>query len=230
MNYDVSYQDAIMDSLRALYTKVASFLPNLLVAVIVLLLGWIVGSFLSTVVRKVLEAIRIDTFANQLGLNQLSERMDRKLSLSAFGAWLVKWFFFLGSIMAAANIFGLSEVTTFFNDQVLTYAGNVIIAMVILLLGILASEFFSGIVSSSVRASGLHASSALGSITRWAILIFSIIAALSQLQIATAFLQDLFRAVVAMLAIAGGIAFGMGGRDHAKKILDEVESNLTKRE
>lgn len=229
MEYNLSYQDAIMDSLRSLYTKVASFLPNLLVAVIVLLLGWIIGSFLSTVVKKVLETIRIDTFANQLGLNQLSERMDRKLSLSAFGAWLVKWFFFLGSIMAAANIFGLSEVTNFFNDQVLTYAGNVIIAMVILLLGILASDFFSGVVSSSVRASGLHASSALGSITRWAILIFSIIAALSQLQIATAFLQDLFRAIVAMVAIAGGIAFGMGGKDHAKKILDEVENNLTKK-
>ncbi len=229
MEYNVSYQDAIMDSLRALYMKVAASLPSLLVAIVVLLLGWIAGTFLSTVVKKVLEAIRIDTFANQLGLSQLSDKMDRKLSLSAFGAWLIKWFFFLGSIMAAANILGLPEVTNFFNNQVLTYAGNVVIAMVILLLGILASDFFSGIVTSSVRASGLHSSTALGSITRWAILIFTAIAALSQLQIATAFLQDLFRAIVAMIAIAGGIAFGMGGRDHAKKILDEVETNLTKK-
>ncbi len=207
----------------------ASFLPNLLAALIVLILGWIIGSFLSKIVYKALEAIKIDTFANQLGLHTLSERMGRRLSLAGFGAWLVKWFFFLGSIMAAANIFGLQEVTDFFNNQVLTYAGNVIIAMVILLLGILAANFFADLVSSSVKASGLYASNALGSITRWSILIFSVIAALSQMQIASAFLQDLFRAIVAMLAIAGGIAFGLGGRDHAKKVLDDIESNLTRK-
>jgi hypothetical protein len=69
---------------------------------------------------------------------------------------------------------------------------------------------------------------ALGWLTQWAIIIFAVIAALSQLQLATAFLQDLFRAIVAMLAIAGGLAFGLGGKDHARKILDEIENGLIK--
>jgi len=63
-------------------------------------------------------------------------------------------------------------------------------------------------------------------LTKWLILIFTVIAALSQLQIATSFLQDLFRAVVAMFAIAGGLAFGLGGKDHAKKWLDAIEDSL----
>ena len=91
------------------------------------------------------------------------------------------------------------------------YAGCVIAAMAILLLGILAANFFEGIVVATVKASGLHNGESLGTITKWAILAFTIIAALSQLQIATAFLQDLFRAIVAMLAIAGGIACCIGG-------------------
>jgi hypothetical protein len=95
-----------------------------------------------------------------------------------------------------------------------------------LLIGILAAKFFGDIVSSTVKASGLHTGDSLGTITRWAIVTFSIIASLAQLQIATAFLQDLFRAVVAMLAIAGGLAFGLGGKEHAKKILDSIESDL----
>ncbi len=66
--------------------------------------------------------------------------------------------------------------------------------------------------------------------TKWAILIFTVIAVLSQLQIATAFIQDLFRAVIAMLAIAGGIAFGLGGKDHANKVLDHIEGELVKRD
>ncbi len=226
----MTYQTTIVSSMQELYSKVISWLPNLVAAIIVLILGWVVGSFLGRLVEKVLTAIKIDHLANQLGMGQLSERTGRKLSLSVFGGWLVKWFFFLGSIMATANILNLVEVTDFFNNQVLTYAGNVIIAVAILFLGILAANFFSGIVSSSVKASGMHSSaSALSALARWAIVIFTIIASLAQLQVATEFLQDLFRAVVAMLAIAGGIAFGLGGRDHAKKVLDEIEGNFTRK-
>jgi len=225
-----NYVSTVSSSLQALGTKVGGWLPNLIVAIIVLILGWVIGIFLGNIVQKVLDAIKIDSFANQLGMKNLSERVGRKLSLASLGGWLVKWFFFLGSIMATANILNLTQVTEFFNNQVLTYAGNVIIAVAILFLGILAADFFAGIITSSVKASGMHASAeALGSIAKWAILIFSIIAALSQMQIASDFLQDLFRAVVAMFAIAGGLAFGLGGRDHAKKVLDEIEGKVTKK-
>ena len=225
MDYS-TYQVMVVDSLRQLYAKIITFLPNLIVAIIVLIVGWVIAVFLSKLVGKLLDMIKIDQLANQLGLSKLSDRVGRRLSLAALGAWIVKWFFFLGTFIAATNILGLSQVADFFNGQVLPYAGNVVVAMAILLLGILAANFFAGLVAAAVNASGLHKGSALGAMTRWAIIIFTIIAALSQLQVATAFLQDLFRAVVAMLAIAGGLAFGLGGKDHAAKVLDKIEQNL----
>lgn len=226
----MTYQSTVLTSLSDLYDRVIWVVPNILAAIIVLILGWLLGSLLSGFVKKILDAIKIDHLANSLGLSNLSDRVGKKLSLAAFGGWIIKWFFFLGSFIAAADILGLNDVSVFLYDRVLAYAAQVIIAMAILLLGILAANFFSGLVGSSVKASGLSASShALAAIAKWAIVIFSVIAALSQLQIATDFLQDLFRAIVAMLAIAGGIAFGLGGRDHAKKVLDEVEGNLTKK-
>jgi hypothetical protein len=221
-----TYQAKAVDSLSELYDRTQAVLPDLIAAVIVLILGWVLATFLSKVVTKLLEMIQIDHLANQLGLKKLSERVDRRLSFAAFGGWLVKWFFFLGSFIAAADILGLAGVSTFLYNDVLSYAGNVIIAMAILLLGILAANFFSNIVTAAVKASGWYKGEALSAITRWAIVIFSVLAALSQLQIATAFLQDLFRAIVAMLAIAGGLAFGLGGKEHAKKVLDHVEQNL----
>ncbi|HVY68041.1 MAG TPA: hypothetical protein VHA30_04080, partial [Patescibacteria group bacterium] len=136
------------------------------------------------------------------------------------------WFFFLGSFIAAADILGLEAVSTFLYQDVLGYAGHVIVAMAVMLLGILAANFFSGLVTATVNASGLHKGEMLGAIAKWAIVAFTVIAALSQLQIATDFLQDLFRAIIAMLAIAGGLAFGLGGRDHAKKVLDALEDSL----
>jgi hypothetical protein len=225
MDY-TTYQGVVIQALGDLYSKTLTYLPNLVVAFIVVVIGWLLAIFLSNVVKKILEIIKIDQLANQLGLKTLSEKVDRKLSVAALGAWLVKWFFFLGSFIAAADILGLQQVSTFLYQDVLNYAGYVIAAMAILLLGILAANFFESLVVATVKASGLHNGQSLGAITKWAILVFTAIAALSQLQIATAFLQDLFRAIVAMLAIAGGLAFGLGGRDHAKKVLDGIESHL----
>jgi Conserved TM helix len=225
MDY-ATYQATVVQALADLYAKTLTYLPNLIVAIIVVIIGWLLAIFLSKLVYKILEVIKIDQLANQLGLRNLSEKVDHKLSLAALGAWIVKWFFFLASFIAAADILGLQEVSTFLYQDVLGYAGHVVVAMAILLLGILAANFFAGIVVATVKASGLHKGESLGVITKWAILIFTAIAALSQLQIATAFLQDLFRAIVAMLAIAGGLAFGLGGRDHAKKILDGIENGL----
>src|SRR3989344_3995744 len=223
-----SYQLTIVGSLQDLYDKVIAYLPNLVAAIIVLIIGWLLAMFLSKLVQKLLEMLKIDQLANQLGMDSLGEKMNKRLSLATFGGWLIKWFFFLGSFIAAADILGLSGVSSFLYQDVLAYAGHVVVAMAILLLGILAANFFGEIVSSAVRASGLHKAEALGSLTKWSIVVFAVIATLSQLQIATAFLQDLFTAVVAMLAIAGGIAFGLGGKEHASKVLDNIEDGLNK--
>ncbi len=229
MPYFEDYSTTVVDSLHTLYDRIILYLPNVIIALIVVILGWALGSFLGNLIHRLLVMVGVDSAANQLGLGRLSARSGRSLSIARLGQWLIKWFFFLASFIAAADILGLDQVTAFFYNDVLAYAGHVIVAMAIMLLGLLAANFFSGIVEGTVNASGVASSKALASLTRWAIVVFTVIAVLSELQIASSFLGDLFRAVVAMLAIAGGLAFGLGGRDHAKKILDRVEEGLTRR-
>jgi hypothetical protein len=224
-----TYQSVALSALENLYTKFLSWAPTLLAALVVLLLGWILAIFLSKLVAKILEAVKIDSLANQLGMETVAERAGRKLSLSGFGAWLVKWFFFLSSFVAAAEILGLSQVSTFLYEDVLGYAGDVVVAAAIFLLGLLAAKFFAGVVESVVKASQLHSAGALVAVTRWSIIVFTVIAVLSQLGIATEFLHDLFRAIIAMLAIAGGLAFGLGGQSTAKRWLENLEEDLTRK-
>lgn len=227
MNYYNDYPYVVQDSVYSLYDRVIQFLPNALAAIIVLLLGWIVGIFLGNLLKRALMAVGIDGLGDQLGLKRLSERSGREIRISHLVQWIVKWFFILASIIAAADILGFNNVTNFFYSDVLGYASHVIIAMAIILLGMLAANFLGDIVQGTVKAGGFKTANMLGSLARWAIMIFAIIAALSELQIAETFLQDLFRAVVAMLAVAGGLAFGLGGKDHAKKVLDHVEAGIT---
>ncbi len=219
--------EIIAVSLQGLYDRIASFIPVLVVAIIVLILGWLVGIGLGNLVQKLLEAVKVDNLANSLGLDKLSARTGKKLSISMFGNWLVKWFFIIATFVAAADILGLSQVSTFLYEQVIPYFGNVIVAVAILLIGMVAANFLQGVVRHSLHAGGLHTSDTLALITKWSVLVFAFLAMLAELGVASLFVQDLFRAFVAMVAIAGGLAFGLGGRDHAKKILDEVEKDVT---
>src|SRR3989344_2491796 len=221
--------EVVATSLQGLYDKIAGFVPVLVVALVVLILGWIVGIGLGNLVQKVLEALKVDALANNLGLDKLSARTVRKLSVSGFGNWLVKWFFIIATFVAAADFFGLSDGSTFLSGQVIPYFGNVIVAVAILLIGMVGANFLEGVVRHALSAGGLHTSDSLGLITKWAILVFAFLAALNQLGVASGFVHDLFRAVVAMLAIAGGLAFGLGGRDHAKHVLDSIEKDLSKK-
>jgi hypothetical protein len=227
-NYN-NYQDAVTRSFSNLSERVIAYLPNILAAAVILLAGWIIGSFIGGLLRRGLQAIGIDNIGSQVGLKTLSERSGHNISIPKIVEWIVKWFFIIASIIAAADILGMNDITNFFYQDVLGYAGHVIVAMVILLLGMIAANFLGDVVESTVKAGGFAAAPMLGSLTKWAIIIFALLAALTELQIARTFLQDFFRALVAMFAIAGGLAFGLGGRDHARKVLDYVEQGITKR-
>ena len=93
-----TYQAVVIQALGDLYSKTISYLPNLIAAIIVVIIGWLLAIFLSKLVYKVLEAIKIDHLANQLGLKNLSEKVDQKLSLAALGAWLVKCCFLFWAV------------------------------------------------------------------------------------------------------------------------------------
>ena len=221
--------EVVAGRLQLLYDRIINLIPSLVVAIIILILGWLIGSVLGGLVEKILDAIKIDSLANSLGLDKLSERTGKKLSISRFGHWLVKWFFIVASFLMAADILKLEQVASFLLDRVIPYFGHVIVAVAILLIGTVAANFLQGVVRHTLAAGGLHTSDTLALVTRWSILIFAILAAISELQVASDFVQDLFRAIIAMLAIAGGIAFGLGGQHHAKKVLDVIEDDVTKK-
>lgn len=227
-NYN-DYSNVVQTSFTNLYDQVVIYLPSIIGALIILIIGWVLGLFLSNMIAKGLRSIGVDKLGDQIGLRKLADRSGHDVRISVIVQWVIKWFFILTSIIAAADILGLETVSNFFYNDVLGYAGHVVIAMAILLLSFLAANFLSNVVEGTVRAGGFESARVLGSITKWAIIIFAIIAALSELQIAQSFLNDLFRAIVAMLAIAGGLAFGLGGKDHARKVLDYIEKGIEKR-
>ncbi len=225
MNYSNSYSTVVADSLRDLYVRMINFLPSFLVAVIVLIVGWVLAVFVAKLVKQVLHSIKIDELGDKLGLDQVSARTGMKMSIASTISWLIKWFLLIAIFLAAADILGLEDISKFLNS-VLLYIPNVVAGAAILLVGSLVARFLSRLVRHSVQAAGLASADLLASVVQWSVMVFTILATLDQLKVAEAFVQTLFTGIIAMVAIAGGLAFGLGGRDHASKVLDKVERDI----
>lgn len=218
--------DILQGSVLGVWQSVILALPNILGAIIIFLLGLIIAVVLRRVVIKAVVLLHIDDLAAKFELKQILGRVGIRLNVGEFLGWIVKWFFIIVALVAATDILGWEQVTDYLK-QVVLYIPNVIIAVIILLAGILLANFVRNIVKSAVEAAKLTSADFLSGIAKWAILVFSFMAALVQLQIAPDLIRVLFTGLVAMLALAGGLAFGLGGKDHASRFLERLRNDIS---
>lgn len=212
--------------LLELWNTIIAYLPNVLGAIVVFLIGVIVAMILRRVVVRVVALLRVDELARKLELTRQFERVGLRLHIGELLGWIVKWFFVIIGLIAATDILGWDQVTDYL-QQVVLFVPNVIIAVIILLAGILLGNFVQNVVKSAVEAAQLASADFLSGIAKWSILIFSFMAALVQLQIAPELIRVLFTGLVAMLALSGGLAFGLGGKEHAHQFLNRLKKDIS---
>ena len=156
-------------------------------------------------------------------------RAGMKLSVGGFLGGLVRWFIVAVFLMTSLEIVGLTQVNDFLRNVVIAYLPQVIIASIILIIATVISDAMKRVVEGSAKAAGVRSANLLGTITRYAIWIFAFIIALSELGIAGSFMQILFTGIIAMLAIAGGLAFGLGGKEAAARAIEKVQHETSNR-
>ena len=174
---------------------------------------------------KIVKAIKVDAILESAGARGLLEKAGFNLNTGAFLGGLVKWFIIIVFLVAALDILKLEAVNTFLTNVVLGYIPQVIVATLILVVAAVLADLTQKVLTGGARALDSKSAGFVGGVARWAIWVVAILAALNQLGIAGQMMQTLFTGLVAMLAIAGGLAFGLGGVKHA----DELIANLRKR-
>lgn len=223
-----TWGEAITTSLFGAWKAFADFLPALIGALIIFVAGWIVAIALGKAVERLIKTMKIDHALRKIGWDRWLGEMGISASISALFGGLVKWFLILVFLMAAADVLQLRQVTQFL-DSVLLYLPNVVVAVIILAVVVLVGNFVYRVVKGSTRAAGVMSATMLAAISKWAIIIFGILAALLQLGIAPSLVNTILIGIVAMLALAGGLAFGLGGRDEAALILKKIREEITER-
>ncbi len=192
-----------------------SYIPQLIGAIIILIVGYIVAKVLQAVVGRVLRGIGFDRWMERGGVKQFFDRAQTDHTPATIIGLLVFWFIFIIAITMAADAVGIQQISGFLN-QLLAFIPSVLAAVLILFLAALLANFLSGIVRGAI-GSGL-----LASVVYYAVIIYAVFAALTQLGIAVEITAPTFLILLGAVALALAIAFGLGGREVAQEIIERA--------
>ncbi len=229
MMFIENWGDVFTRSLQSVWYGVVNFLPNLVIALIIFAIGWVLAILIEKLVENIFRALKIDSALKGAGLEEVVKRAGHNLNSGMFVGALVKWFVVVVFLMASFDVLGLSQVNSFLRD-VVNYLPTVIVAVLILMVAVVVANAMQRVVVASARAGHVKSAELLGRITKWAIWIFALLTALFNLGVAPALIQTVVMAVFAGGALAIGLAFGLGGKDTAQRILERTAHNVLEKE
>ncbi|GCE25629.1 hypothetical protein KDA_11130 [Dictyobacter alpinus] len=217
---------AIYASLANALSLFFGFIPKLVGFLVILLIGWIVAAALDKAVTLLLRRVGFDRLGDRIGMSRFTQQANIRMDPASLLGKIVFWFVFLIFLVPACNALELNSVSSLVT-QIISYIPNVFVAVIVLLLGMLLSNVVADLVRGTTASARMANPNFLANIARYAILGFTALVALEQLQIAPALITTLFTAIVGAIALACGLAFGLGGRESAQRLLERSESRLT---
>lgn len=213
---------SLIASVNAGLIGLVGFLQNFIAGLVVLILGIIVAALLKQLVAEVLKALRVENLLKRYGVPEA--RGD--LRWSNIIAEIVRWFVILLFLVPAVKVWGVPEATGVLNEIIL-YIPQVLVATILALVGLVIANLTHDVVLASVHGISPETSRVVATVAKWAIVIFVSFGVLIQLGVAADLIRILFTGIVAMLAVAGGIAFGLGGQSSAREVLEDLKKKLT---
>ncbi len=212
--------------MQDIWLGTAAFLPKLVVALLIFVVGWVFGGIVDKVIAQVIRALKIDNILRTAKFDSLVNKAGFNLDTGKFLGGLVKWFIIVVFLVASLDVLGLSQVNAFLNQVVLLYLPKVIVAALIILVAAVIADFTERVVVGAAKAAEIRTANLAGKVTRWAIWVFAILAALFQLGIAAAFVQTLFTGIIVAVSLALGLSFGLGGQEAAARFIEKVRSDI----
>jgi hypothetical protein len=201
------------------------FLPKFIGALIIFLIGWFLAVGIGKLITKVLNIIKLNQLFSKGGWDEAMEKAGIKADVSGFIGAVCKWVLVIVFLLAAVEVLGLGAFAGFLSE-VIAWLPNVIIAVIILVVAVIIADITEKIVKASVQKVKVGFANMAGAIVKWSIYVFAVLAILLQLGITPYLIQLLLTGLVAMLALAAGLAFGLGGKDAASEAIDAMKKKI----
>ena len=210
----------VMGAVGGALASLLAFIPALIGALLILLVGWIIARLVAGLVTRGLRLVKFNEVADRAEIDQFLANAGVRMDPASVVGRIAYWFLMLIVLVAAFNTLGLPQVSSILN-QVIAFIPNLVVALVVLLLGALFANFVANLVRGSTASARVGDPNLLATIARGAVLVFALLMALDQINIAPTIIDTLWTALIGMVAVAGALAFGLGGRDLAARLLED---------
>lgn len=225
-NIWTTWGDVFNSSFQNLWWGFVQFAPRLIVAIVFFVIGWFLGVLVAKAIEQVFSSLKIDSLFRSIGAENFFRRAGLNLNTGYFVGELVKWFIIIVFLLPSLNLVGLTEVSSFLKDSVLAFLPQVVIAAFVLIIAAIVSEGLSKTVLAAARAMNLRQAHMLAVVAKYAVWVFAFIIALGKLGLGD-YMSILFSGIIAMLALAGALAFGLGGKEHASRFISKLSEEVS---
>jgi hypothetical protein len=224
MQYQI---DIFMDSLNQFWLQMVNFVPKLLAVIVIIFVGWLVAKLVRSAVKRILTLTQFDRFAQKSGLEAFMNSGNYNLTVSGIISQVMYWLVILLFIITGANALEMTQVATLL-QQLAGYLPRIIVAILVVVFGTLLARFMNRLVFAWLHSIKFPHALAVSTSTEYGIQIFSVFVALEQLGIGMQLIYSLFVIVFGAFFLALAIAFGLGGKDWAAKVIEDLERNKNK--
>jgi len=214
-------ENLIVQPVREMLTRIMAYLPVLLGALIILIVGWLVAKAVRRLVDWLLKVTRFDILADKTGISEILRKGDLEISAREVISGLVYWLIILMVLVMAVDALGLPKSSDILAG-LFAYVPKVIAALLVLVVAMFLASFVSGIVQTAAGNANLPRPEIFAGISRWAIIIFAVTISLGELGIGTLLVTTTFNIILGGICLALALAFGLGGKDAAARYLEEL--------
>lgn len=211
----------LQETVNTTLVSVYAFIPRFISGLIILLIGIIIATFLKQILIELFKFIRLNAFLRRYGLPESRDGVNWSQILSE----IVRWFVIVLFLVPTADVWGLGKFVEVLNGLLL-FLPNVFVSVLLLIVGFVISRLVYDLIMASIHGLPKDTAKTIALAGRWSVLVFVFLVVLNQLGIASDLIRILFGGIVAMVALAGGLAFGLGGQDTAKEILLKLKKKL----
>jgi len=219
---EIEWGNLIVEPVREMLTKIMAYLPVLLGALVILIIGWLVAKAIQRVVDWLLKTVRFDMMADKAGISEVLRKGNLKTNAREVVSGLVYWLIMIMVLVMVVNALGLPKASDIL-ASLFAYIPKVIGALFVLVVAMFLANFVSGIVRTAAGNANLPQPEILAGISRWAIIIFAVTISLEQLGIASLLVTATFNIILGGIVLALALAFGLGGKDAAARYLEELK-------
>lgn len=217
-----------LQALQNAWQGFLSFIPILLGAIIVFIIGWFIALGVGRLVAEILNRLRFNKIFEKTGWREALEKAELKVNPSEFIGAIFKWILIIVFLLIAVEILGFVQFAVFLKS-VLSWLPNLIVAIAIFVVAVIIADILEKIVRATVKKIEIKYVEFLGALVKWAIYIFAALAILLQLGVASTIINTLVVGFVGMIALSFGLAFGLGGKDAAAKLIDDLKEKLSEK-